>query len=77
MRLGHGAMMLGLRVHSGLADLGMWIEPRLASGNPDGRRIRPWLGFMVLVLLVAGLVFIGEGAFGTMQAALPHREQQP
>ena len=77
MRLGHAALLLGAKLHIGLADLGLWIDPRLSSGDRSGRRINPWLGTVVLLLLAAGLVFVGEGAIGTLQAALPHREDRP
>ncbi len=77
MRLGHGVLMLGTAIHLALVDLGIWIEPRLSSGDVKGRRIRPWLGLIVVALLVAGLVLVGEGVGYVVGSVLPHRERTP
>lgn len=70
-------LTLGAKLHVALVDLGLWVDPRLASGDPAGRSARPWLGFLVVALLVAGLVLVGQGIGYVVERAVPHREQQP
>ena len=77
MWVGHVLMMLDTRIHIGLLDLAFTIEPRLISGDPQGRRIRPWLGLIIIVLLVAGLALTGQAAIWAVHEAVPHRERTP
>ena len=69
--------MLGAKLHVSLVDLGLWVDPRLVSGDPAGRRARPWRGLIVLVLLILGALTVGEGGIWIIEQAVPHREQQP
>lgn len=59
-----------------MLDIALVIQPSETTGAPVVGPTRRWLGIVVLVLLAAGLAFVGEGAVGAMQAALPHREQR-
>lgn len=63
-------------VHIAMLDVALMIHPTEAAKTSAIGPTRRWLGIVVLVLLVAGLAFVGEGAIGAMQAALPHREQR-
>ena len=75
-------MWLGGRVHLGLIDLAIAVEPRLAvaaSGTRDatepGRR--PWVGLIVVALLLAGTLLSGEAGLWIVREAVPHRETTP
>lgn len=68
--------MLGTAMHMAMIDLGLWIEPRLSTGGPEGRRIRPWLGMLIIALLVGGLVLAGEAGIWMIREATPHRDPQ-
>lgn len=74
MWVGYALLMLGVMLHIALADLAFTVEPRLISGDFKGRRIRPWFGLLVVLLLVAGLAFVGQTAVWLIREATLHRE---
>lgn len=69
-------MVLGARINVALMDLGLLVQPRrLRTFTPDVKPT-PWLGLVVLALLIAGLVFAGQGAVQVVGAVIPHRVER-
>lgn len=77
MRLGAASLKLGARIHVAMVDLGLTLEPHLGSGDRAGRRLHPWRGVVVVVLLVLGTFTVGEGGLWLIEQAVPHREYRP
>ena len=73
-RIASAVVRLGGRIHMALADLGMWIDPRLQL--PTVGRVSPWAGLIVILLLVAGIALIGGGAAWALREAVSHREDR-
>lgn len=74
-RIADGLVRLGGRIHAALADLGMWVDPRLKL--PSVGPVRPWAGLLVILLLVAGVALMSGGAVWAIREVLPSREATP
>ena len=73
-RAADALVSLGVRLQRALVELALCVDPRL--GLPVGEPARPWAGILIVVLLVAGVAFIGGGTVWAISEALPLREHR-
>lgn len=77
MRLSGWIASLFSAIYVAGLDLAIWVDSRVDPRAAAPKNARPWWGLLVVVLLIAGLLFLGETGLWIVREAAPHRETTP